>query len=194
MISYHIMNGTVLNVAAFTLDRDQVMVPASLQEPWVKSTSTSAVLSAFEDFGSEALAILGCMDAPNKWSLHALHPPLETLIGTAPNQGVEPKYNRRNVVLVGDAAHAMLPHLGAGAGTGIEDVFVLTSLLAHPHTLSANLPVRPQSDSVILTREAHSLGGSLGSAPCVRRSSPAAYCGHCAQELSRGRRISRLWA
>jgi len=33
----------------------------------------------------------------------------------------------------------MLPHLGAGAGQGIESAFVLTRLLSHPQTNSSNI-------------------------------------------------------
>ena len=36
----------------------------------------------------------------------------------------------------------MLPHLGAGAGQGIEDVYALCRLLSHPTTTKANLDVR----------------------------------------------------
>ena len=35
----------------------------------------------------------------------------------------------------------MLPHLGAGAGQGFEDVFVLAELLGHPQTTKANVTV-----------------------------------------------------
>ena len=36
----------------------------------------------------------------------------------------------------------MLPHLGAGAGTGIEDVLLLVRLLTRPETQLSNLTVR----------------------------------------------------
>lgn len=39
-------------------------------------------------------------------------------------------------------AHGMLPHLGAGAGQGIEDAYLLGKLLGHPQTTLANIPVR----------------------------------------------------
>ncbi|VDB92174.1 unnamed protein product [Peniophora sp. CBMAI 1063] len=139
MIAYPIVNGTVLNVAAFTLDRTQEMVPANSEVPWLKPASTGELLSAFQDFGEEARAILGCMEAPNKWNLHALHPLPEALVSVAPDKKAANKDKPVSVVLVGDAAHAMLPHLGAGAGTGIEDAYVLTSLLTHPQTRLANL-------------------------------------------------------
>ena len=35
----------------------------------------------------------------------------------------------------------MLPHLGAGAGQGIEDVYTLCRLLSHPTTTKSNLDV-----------------------------------------------------
>ena len=83
-----------------------------------------------------------------RWSVHVVHPSLES-------------YAKGRVALLGDAvrdrtmltaffplmnqkipqAHAMLPHLGAGAGQGIEDVFLLTRLLSHPDTRIANVHV-----------------------------------------------------
>ena len=38
-------------------------------------------------------------------------------------------------------AHATLPHLGAGAGCGIEDAYILAQLLAHSQTNAANVEV-----------------------------------------------------
>jgi salicylate hydroxylase len=35
----------------------------------------------------------------------------------------------------------MLPHLGAGAGQGIEDAYVLTELLSHPQSNRSNIEV-----------------------------------------------------
>ena len=41
-----------------------------------------------------------------------------------------PRYARGRVCVAGDAAHAAGPHLGAGAGMGIEDALVLAELMA----------------------------------------------------------------
>lgn len=38
-------------------------------------------------------------------------------------------FHGKRVVLVGDGAHAMPPHLGSGAGQGVEDVYVLAEVL-----------------------------------------------------------------
>ena len=40
------------------------------------------------------------------------------------------RWSRGRVVLLGDAAHAMLPHHGQGANTTIEDAVTLAELLA----------------------------------------------------------------
>ena len=39
-------------------------------------------------------------------------------------------------------AHAMLPHLGAGAGQGIEDAYLLGKLLGDARTTRDNASVR----------------------------------------------------
>ncbi|HEY1323259.1 MAG TPA: FAD-dependent monooxygenase [Streptosporangiaceae bacterium] len=52
-----------------------------------------------------------------------------------------PAYHRGRVALLGDAAHAMTPHLGQGACQAIEDAFVLASV-AGPGTV-AGAPVPP---------------------------------------------------
>ncbi|MOA38070.1 Salicylate hydroxylase [compost metagenome] len=43
------------------------------------------------------------------------------------------------VALIGDAAHAMLPHQGAGAGQGLEDAYFLARLLGDVRADASNL-------------------------------------------------------
>ncbi|KAF9472677.1 salicylate hydroxylase [Pholiota conissans] len=50
------------------------------------------------------------------------------------------RFSRGRVVLVGDAAHGMTPHQGAGAGQAIEDVYVLASLLSHKLSNTSTIP------------------------------------------------------
>ncbi|KAH8111773.1 hypothetical protein DFH11DRAFT_1546362 [Phellopilus nigrolimitatus] len=50
-----------------------------------------------------------------------------------------PTSTHGGVVLIGDAAHAMTPNQGAGAGQVVEDAYVLGALLAHPRTTRATL-------------------------------------------------------
>jgi len=51
-----------------------------------------------------------------------IHRPLETLM-------LSPSWYRGRVVIIGDAAHAMTPHLGQGAAQAVEDGLVLSRLL-----------------------------------------------------------------
>jgi salicylate hydroxylase len=85
------------------------------------------MLSAFTDWGDAARVLLECIPAPTLWALHEL----EEL----------PGYVHGRVGLIGDAAHAMLPHQGAGAGQGLEDAWLLARLLADPQVLAS----RPQA-------------------------------------------------
>lgn len=48
-------------------------------------------------------------------------------------------YVKANVVLVGDAAHAMTPDFGEGGGTALEDAVELARILANASDLSAGL-------------------------------------------------------
>ena len=43
----------------------------------------------------------------------------------------------------------MLPHLGAGAGQGIEDAYLLSQLLSHPQTSLDNVEVMTCSQGEI---------------------------------------------
>lgn len=71
------------------------------------------------------------------------HPIPEAIAATAPDavirhdiydlQSLPKTFGRGRTALVGDAAHAMLPNLGQGAGQGIEDAVTLTLLLRARH-------------------------------------------------------------
>jgi len=74
------------------------------------------MLEVFAGWGAASQAILECIPEPTRWELHEL-PEL-------------PRYHRGRVLLVGDAAHALVPHQGAGAGQALEDAHVLDSLLS----------------------------------------------------------------
>jgi len=55
------------------------------------------------------------METTDIWALFK-HPPCES-------------YFKGRVCLLGDAAHASTPHMGAGAGMAIEDAYILSNLL-----------------------------------------------------------------
>ena len=63
--------------------------------------------------------------SPIRWGLFAVRPLL--------------RWYRGRVVVLGDAAHGMLPHHGQGANTSIEDAFALGALLADAGSNVADL-------------------------------------------------------
>lgn len=119
-----------INVAAFTCDRSVPMGEAPLPRgtPWVSPRSTDELVNCFSDFSADVRALLSCTPEPSAWAIHAVHPPLDSFV-------------RRRVALLGDAAHAMVPHLGAGAGQAIEDAHALVRLLTHPGVGRHNVEV-----------------------------------------------------
>lgn len=73
----------------------------------------------FSDWHTCARSVVSLLPpTPDRWAIFDMleHP--------------APSYHRGRVALAGDAAHAAGPHLGAGAGFGIEDALVLAELLA----------------------------------------------------------------
>ncbi|KAG5994541.1 hypothetical protein E4U43_003212 [Claviceps pusilla] len=61
-----------------------------------------------------------------------------------------PSWSRGSVALIGDAAHAMLPHLAQGAATAVEDGFVLGTLLGR--WAQDHLSARPEDNTPAVRR------------------------------------------
>ncbi|GJE88012.1 FAD-dependent oxidoreductase [Phanerochaete sordida] len=130
IVIYPIQKGAVINIAAFTATYDVPIGHPSTKHdaalPSLEVVDTAELLAAFADYGSNIRAVLGCIAKPNRWRINTVYPHL-------------PTYARGRVALLGDAAHAMLPHLYAGAGQGIEDAYLLAQLLSHAQTTPANV-------------------------------------------------------
>ncbi|OAX37524.1 hypothetical protein K503DRAFT_783560 [Rhizopogon vinicolor AM-OR11-026] len=117
--------GTLVNVVAFVTDRQKAGTP--FEGHWVSDVSREEFEEAFQNFESAAKNLIKCCENPTRWALHVVNElPLSTC---------------DRVALIGDACHAMTPHLGAGGGHAIEDAFVLGRLLAHPLTTLDNVHV-----------------------------------------------------
>ena len=127
ILTFPVKQGRLINVVAFTSDRGRPDPSWPSDSPWVRNASQEEMLAAFADWGDAARVLLECIPAPTLWALHEL----EEL----------PGYVHGRVGLIGDAAHAMLPHQGAGAGQGLEDAWLLARLLADPQVLAS----RPQA-------------------------------------------------
>ncbi|WP_462381924.1 salicylate 1-monooxygenase [Pseudomonas sp. Marseille-QA0892] len=125
ILTFPVKKGKLINVVAFVSDRSQANPLWPEGQPWVRACTQREMLGAFDGWCDAARTLLECIPKPTLWALHEL----EEL----------PTYVHRNVALIGDAAHAMLPHQGAGAGQGLEDAYFLASLLANPKVLDVRV-------------------------------------------------------
>ncbi|THH30135.1 hypothetical protein EUX98_g4064 [Antrodiella citrinella] len=125
LVSYGIgKGGSIVNVVATFSNPSKEGTP--FEGPWVTDCSPDDVRKEFNGWEPEAEELLQCVDKATLWAIHYLKP--------------IPFYITARVALLGDAAHAMLPHQGAGAGQAIEDAFILASLLGDYGTTTANIP------------------------------------------------------
>ncbi|KAG1900266.1 salicylate hydroxylase [Suillus fuscotomentosus] len=138
-LAYSISLGKYINFAGFTLQPDLVntayeadprMPRRSFQgradSDWVGELTAEQFVEPFKDFEEDAKQILKCVERGTLWAVHTV----KTL----------PSTNFGRVALLGDAAHAMLPFQGAGAGQSIEDAYLLATVLGHKATTLDTVP------------------------------------------------------
>lgn len=126
ILTFPVKQGRIINVVAFVSERTAPAPQWPAGEAWVREASQRQMLEDFAGWGTAALTLLECIAAPTYWALHDL----AELGG----------YVHERVALIGDAAHAMLPHQGAGAGQGLEDAYFLAQLLADPQLTAEQVP------------------------------------------------------
>ncbi|KAL6874721.1 FAD/NAD(P)-binding domain-containing protein [Trichoderma novae-zelandiae] len=113
-LAFPISRNTILNIVAFVYSDDDRM-----KESWTATGHRSEVQKEFESFDTTVRKTISFMNEnPSKWILNDR----ELL-----DQWI---YGNGKIVLMGDAAHAMLPHQGAGAGQAIEDGYILGRAIA----------------------------------------------------------------
>lgn len=110
-VRYPLRGGALINFAAF------VELSGWETESWSIRSSVDELLSHFASWDESVRAFISGTPADQlyKWALHAREP-LES-------------WTTGHVTLIGDAAHAMLPFLGQGAATAMEDGIVLARCL-----------------------------------------------------------------
>lgn len=126
ILTFPVKQGRIINVVAFLSDRSSATPQWPADAPWVRKTTQAQMLEDFAEWGEAARTLLECIPEPTYWALHDL--------------AELPGYVHNRVVLIGDAAHAMLPHQGAGAGQGLEDAYFLARLLGDSRLTADNLP------------------------------------------------------
>ncbi|QGF23199.1 FAD-dependent monooxygenase [Raineyella fluvialis] len=91
--------------------------PARWTAPeWVVPAEDREKFAAFEGWHPAVTEMIGAVEVGQRWALMR-RPPLRT-------------WHRGRVVLLGDAAHSLVPHHGQGANQSIEDTYVLAEELA----------------------------------------------------------------
>ncbi|KAI0821662.1 FAD/NAD-P-binding domain-containing protein [Trametes gibbosa] len=148
VVSYSISAGSIVNVVAMASypHLHHTVYPG----PWVTECDPDEMMECFSGWEPEVVEILKCIKKPTKWAIHELKP--------------LPFYTRGRVGLLGDAAHAMTPHQGAGAGQAIEDAFILAELLGNTHTTLSTISRALQTyEHVRLPPANHVLRGSYES-------------------------------
>jgi len=124
VIAYPIRHGSLINVAAFHVRQE--LENTSFNGPWVSTCEKDEVAIQFPHWEPEVEALLNCGEKVSRWAVHTVKPLKSFTSG--------------RVALIGDAAHAMAPHQGAGAGQAIEDAVTLATLLGHSSTTIDTLP------------------------------------------------------
>jgi salicylate hydroxylase len=115
-----VRRGTLINFVA------HVETDSWTQESWTQECERSEVMDTFAGWHEPLLRLLGSSDRYYKWALYD-RDPLES-------------WSKGRVTLLGDAAHAMLPHIGQGACMAIEDGYVLADVVSqHPDNLNEAL-------------------------------------------------------
>lgn len=110
-LTYPVARGRLMNLVAF--------VPYEgrwAEESWTAPGEVAQLADQFRGWHPSVVCIVEALDATSRWALYDRES-LST-------------WTSGRVTLLGDAAHAMLPHQGQGAGQSIEDAVVLARCLA----------------------------------------------------------------
>ena len=101
---------------------DAVNFFAVVEDPkiWMNEGSVVEVgeevpVASFRGWHPAVTEMIRAAASPIRWALFGVRPLL--------------RWHRGRIVILGDAAHGMLPHHGQGANTSIEDAFALAALL-----------------------------------------------------------------
>ncbi|KAF8075333.1 hypothetical protein FPV67DRAFT_1728536 [Lyophyllum atratum] len=118
IIAYPIAHGKFINFVAFIARND--LEGTAFEGPWVSNTDRAELACRFSHWEPEVKDLIASVEEPLRWAVHTVKP-LDSFVSG-------------HVALLGDAAHAMAPHQGSGAGQAIEDAYILATLLGHPTT------------------------------------------------------------
>ncbi|KAG2078265.1 salicylate hydroxylase [Suillus decipiens] len=139
LLAYPVSLGQNINLVGYTFERDLVEsaykddseIPRpsfkwKANDEWVGELAAQQFVEPFKDLEEDAQHILECIEKGTLWAVH-----------TVKNL---PSTNFGRVAIMGDAAHAMVPCQGSGAGQSIEDAYLLMTVLGHKSTTLEMVP------------------------------------------------------
>jgi salicylate hydroxylase len=109
LVHYPVRGGKELNVVA-------VVEGGEAKQGWNRQAQAAELLPIFKGWASSARELLGQIETWRCWSLYRQKP--------------LPGWSEGRIVLLGDAAHPVLPFLAQGAALAIEDAATLAASLA----------------------------------------------------------------
>lgn len=127
-------SGTVLGVVGLVPDTEEIKGATS----WNMEASTEDFLKSYEDFPQWTREIIRRSVEPSIWQMRDIAP--------------LPTWSRGKAVLIGDAAHAMLPTQGQGASQSFEDVEALQYFLRDIDASSSEEDVQKALEAVFAAR------------------------------------------
>ena len=106
---FPLRHGQLVNFVGF------VPADGEMKESWSMVGAPEALRGEFEGWDARIGSVLKQVDKTFRWALYDREP--------------LPTWTKGRLTLLGDAAHAMLPHLGQGANQSIEDGMALATIL-----------------------------------------------------------------
>ncbi|MEL6551370.1 MAG: FAD-dependent monooxygenase [Pseudomonadota bacterium] len=107
VVVYPMRGGELINVVA---GED---TPAPLAEGWRQEVPRAEMAARFAAFGGPVAELIARAEKVHRWGLY--------------NHALPRRWSEGRVVLLGDAAHAMLPYLAQGACMAFEDALILAT-------------------------------------------------------------------
>ncbi|KAF9260343.1 FAD/NAD(P)-binding domain-containing protein [Marasmius fiardii PR-910] len=124
VVVFPMSQGRIINVVAYDSKFEDFGKLWTGSE--VRDATTEEILKVYAGWEPEVQEVLQLIEDATCWALHDVNP--------------LPSYVGRRILLLGDAAHAMMPHLGAGAGQAMEDAYILGAIISASSRKSEDVP------------------------------------------------------